>query len=168
MPSNPFWEYSLKLYELPHVAEFCLGLQDAINKPGNAANINLLLFCCWAGSKGLVLTKDDFDDLESTIGDWHTNTVLPLRSQRRVIGISDQQKQNLLTQELAAERTEQDILFRWLEHPHRYSEKRDKPYDQETIFLNIQHNLISYCEGLSLRIATDNPLLSAAVKHHTL
>ena len=44
LPSSRFWDFSLEIYAKPGVAQACLALQDECG-----ADVNLLLFCCWAG-----------------------------------------------------------------------------------------------------------------------
>ena len=147
--SNPFWEYSLALYQRPGVANFCLTLQDDISgsadvheeakplsntnanddegRPENA-NVNILLFCCWVGSQGVALSDTDIETMKAAIAPWHKAEVLPLRAARRAPDITTQQKQALLELELKAEQTEQELLFSWFQSLSK------KPKPLETAF----------------------------------
>lgn len=165
MAANEFWEYSLALYQRPGVAEFCLRLQDGIGASGDAvtkaetenrgdrsetANVNLLLFCCWAGSRGVKLSDAEVMALEAEIALWHTGQVLPLRAERRAPGIAQQRKRELLERELAAERIEQDQLFNWFQDRHSGCSLPTENLDHSVVADSIRHNLNRY---LSIREA---------------
>jgi uncharacterized protein (TIGR02444 family) len=108
-----FWRYSLALYGRPGVAEACLALQDA-----QGIDVNLLLFCCWAGDRGKVLSAEDLVRLIESAGPWYEAVVKPLRSVRRWLKSQDRApleaaerlRQEVKAQELEAERLEQAIL----------------------------------------------------------
>ena len=75
---NPFWAYSLERYARPGVAEACLALQD-----GLGADVNLLLFCCWAGHRGHRLAAAELESLLAVSRPWQDEVVGPLRRVRR-------------------------------------------------------------------------------------
>lgn len=114
LSDNPFWDYSLVHYGRPEVARVCLELQDDIG-----ANVNLVLFCCWLGSFGHVLTVQDLDEAEAVIRDWNEQVVEPLRGVRRFVqsvfaGFADQEwPQEVKQLELKAERVVQNRLCNW-------------------------------------------------------
>tara|TARA_R110000772_G_scaffold46685_2_gene106426 strand:- start:144 stop:662 length:519 start_codon:yes stop_codon:yes gene_type:complete len=114
LSDNPFWDYSLVHYGRPEVARACLELQDDIG-----ANVNLVLFCCWLGSSGQVLTVQDLDEAEEIIRDWNEQVVEPLRGVRRFVqsefaGFADQEwPQEVKQLELKAERVVQNRLCNW-------------------------------------------------------
>ncbi|MCC5793435.1 MAG: TIGR02444 family protein [Chromatiales bacterium] len=113
-PANPFWDFSLKVYAAPDVAPGLLELQDA-----HGLDVNLLLFCTWAGHSGPGrLTGSALDRSCLVVGDWQQQLVRPLRALRREVarlptvpaGLSRTMKAVLLDAELTAERIEQQLL----------------------------------------------------------
>ncbi|MCG8355636.1 MAG: TIGR02444 family protein [Kiloniellales bacterium] len=108
-----FWDYSLALYGQPGVAEACLALQDRLD-----LDVNLLLFCCWAGQRGRSLTSAEIAGLRAASRDWQVHVVRPLRQVRRWLknrdlGLGDAPeilRREIKAQELEAERLEQDHL----------------------------------------------------------
>ncbi|MDX1423550.1 MAG: TIGR02444 family protein, partial [Kiloniellales bacterium] len=110
---NPFWEFSLSLYGRPGVAEACLALQDR-----HGLDVNLLLYCCWAGARARRLDAADIVRLVAAVVDWQGAVVRPLRAARRhlkgLAGADDARLADLRSRvkgcELAAERIEQAML----------------------------------------------------------
>lgn len=96
------------------MARACLELQEDVG-----ANVNLVLFCCWLGSSGQVLTVQDLDEAEEIIRDWNEQVVEPLRGVRRFVqsefaGFADQEwPQDVKQLELRAERVVQNRLCNW-------------------------------------------------------
>ncbi len=119
-PDSAFWDFSLEVYRRPGVAEACLALQAR-----HGLDVNLLLFCCWAGRRGRVLCVGDFAGLEAAVGDWHRRVVQPLREVRRWLrdrpANFDEQAKALRAEikgrELDAEHIEQLLLDRALPIP---------------------------------------------------
>ncbi|MDH3475008.1 MAG: TIGR02444 family protein [Rhodospirillales bacterium] len=115
---NPFWDFSLAIYERPGVPEACLGLQDR-----HGLDVNLLLFCCWAGSRGRALAAGDMARLVEAAGPWHDEVVRPLRAARRWLKgqtaapaePTEALREAIKAQELEAERLAQLILLECLE-----------------------------------------------------
>ncbi len=111
---NPFWDFSLKLYVREGVAAACLEMQDRME-----VDVNLLLFCCWAGSQGRALSGAEIDSLIATTRDWRDQVIRPLRGARRWLkeatlpGAADL-RGDIKASELAAEAIQQDILHRAL------------------------------------------------------
>jgi uncharacterized protein (TIGR02444 family) len=112
-PANPFWDYALALYGRPGVAEACLALQER-----HGLDVNLLLFCCWAGHRGHRLSPAELESLTAAAGAWHARVVVPLRGLRRWLkgreaaaqGAAGALRARVKARELAAERIEQDLL----------------------------------------------------------
>jgi uncharacterized protein (TIGR02444 family) len=110
---NPFWDFSLVVYRRPGVAEACLALQDR-----RELDVNLLLFCCWAGSEGRHLDAEDIARLMGSVGDWQHFVVGALRGVRRRLkdlpaaasGQLGALRQAVKDCELEAERIEQAML----------------------------------------------------------
>jgi uncharacterized protein (TIGR02444 family) len=76
--TNPFWSFSLALYGRPGVAPALIGLQDRLG-----LDVNMLLFCCWAGTVGRPLSADDIAAVEQVAEPWQAEIVRPLRAVRR-------------------------------------------------------------------------------------
>jgi uncharacterized protein (TIGR02444 family) len=77
-PTNPFWNFSLAVYAREGVSRACLALQE-----GHGLDVNLLLFCGWAGSRGQLLTPGDIGALVESTRPWQEAAVEPLRRLRR-------------------------------------------------------------------------------------
>jgi uncharacterized protein (TIGR02444 family) len=106
---NDFWRFSLAIYAQDEVAQECLALQDALN-----VDVNLLLFCAWTGTRGVVLSKADIDAASDTVGAWQEKVVRPLRGVRRelrLLGNDQSFRPKVKEIELDAEQTEQATLF---------------------------------------------------------
>jgi uncharacterized protein (TIGR02444 family) len=112
---SPFWSFSLAVYAAPGVAPECLALQDA-----HGADVNVLLFCAWLGSKGVVLTAANLAAIEAAAQPWREAAVRPLRSARRGIkAIADATEEDVAALrkdvaalELRAEQIAQAMLYR--------------------------------------------------------
>lgn len=76
--AHPFWAFSIAVYERDGVAEACLALQER-----HDLDVNVLLFCCWAGSRGQSLDSDEIARLIETVSPWRDDVVRPLRDVRR-------------------------------------------------------------------------------------
>lgn len=111
--SNPFWDFSLAIYARPKLAAACLALQDRLG-----SDVNLLLFCLWAGHCGHRLTTKELGELHAVAEPWHDSVVRPLRGVRRWLkqspagarGAAPGLRQGVKQLELDAERLEQDLL----------------------------------------------------------
>lgn len=77
-PEEPFWDYSLALYRQGGVEAACLDLQRR-----HGLDVNLLLLCCWLGSRGVALGGGELDQLRRHVRDWQDEVVRPLRAVRR-------------------------------------------------------------------------------------
>jgi uncharacterized protein (TIGR02444 family) len=77
-PAEPFWDYSLALYGQAPVEAACLEVQRR-----HGLDVNLLLLCCWLGSRGVALGRRDLDELRRHVRDWQDEVVRPLRALRR-------------------------------------------------------------------------------------
>jgi uncharacterized protein (TIGR02444 family) len=128
---NPFWAFSLKVYDAPGVAEECLKLQERLG-----LDVNLLLFVAYLGAaEGILLAADEVAVAEAVVAAWHAETVRDLRALRRALKPASLDEGNplraatvaLRTQvkaaELEAEKIEQAMLWRWSQ-AHLASHKR--------------------------------------------
>jgi uncharacterized protein (TIGR02444 family) len=77
-PSDRFWAFSLALYGKSGVAPALLDLQDRLG-----LDVNILLFCCWAGKEGRALSPADIAAVEAVTQPWQAEIVRPLRALRR-------------------------------------------------------------------------------------
>jgi len=77
-PDHPFWDFSLATYGRNGVADACLALQEA-----HGADVNILLFCAWAGCNGVRLDRAQIEAARRAVRGWHEEIVRPLRSVRR-------------------------------------------------------------------------------------
>ena len=77
-PEHPFWDFSLSTYGSAGVSEACLALQEA-----HGADVNILLFCAWAGCNGASLDRNQVEAACAAVNGWHREIVRPLRSVRQ-------------------------------------------------------------------------------------
>jgi uncharacterized protein (TIGR02444 family) len=110
---NPFWRFSLAVYQNEAVKNLCLAFQEE-----NEINVNLLLLCCWLAYSVEEISKSDFQEARCAIEDWHTNVTHPLRKTRRWLkSLNDPAPwagdfyQLTLMDEIASETYQQHRLF---------------------------------------------------------
>lgn len=111
---NPFWGFSRTVYGRPGVAPACLALQDR-----HGLDVNMLLFCCFAGSRGRTLTDEEVQRLVGAVNRWQREVVQPLRAVRRWLKTQSSAPKQLAAplrsviklQELEAERIGQFLLI---------------------------------------------------------
>ena len=75
---STFWSFTLDLYGKSGVAPALIGLQDRLG-----LDVNMLLYCCWCGADGKVLSREDLKAVEAVAEPWQSEVVRPLRSLRR-------------------------------------------------------------------------------------
>lgn len=114
---NPFWRFSLGLYQLKRIKEACLQLQDQAG-----ANVNLLFFALWVSQQQLRF-HPDWKQVFQPLTNWHQDYTLPLRRQRRDLkrlaekadrsedGPLHQMREHLRKAELLSEQQEQAVLY---------------------------------------------------------
>jgi uncharacterized protein (TIGR02444 family) len=117
---SDFFAYSLAVYGRAEVARSCLALQ---NREG--LDVNLILFCLWAATKGRRLEDREITDLIDAVAAWQQGVVATFRDLRR--WLKDQQagsdaewvalRDNAKRRELEAEEIEQRRLEAYLEMP---------------------------------------------------
>ena len=113
--ADNFWDFSLKIYRLPGVADRLIALQDDLG-----ADVNLVLFCCWCGQEGrLPLDATFFERVDRNFEEWRREVIEVLRSLRRemkggIKGISPETSEPIRGEvkrlELNAERAMQSAL----------------------------------------------------------
>lgn len=109
---NPFWDFSLRFYARPGVAETCLALQDTLG-----VDVNVLFYLLWLADAGKIVSQDELDAIDGHVKTWRDEVVAPLRKIRRGIRKSDvndalaEFRKSIKKLELNAEHIEQDKLF---------------------------------------------------------
>lgn len=146
MARNPFWSYSLRVYKRPGMASACIALQDRAG-----VDVNLLLFCLWAGRSRIVLRPTTVKAALAVSNEWRSHIVEPLRSVRRHLKDPAQAsmvlralRERVLALELQAERLQQDAFYA-LASPV-------KPGKGEPAMLAAD-NLAAYCRAAGIRLA---------------
>lgn len=109
--ARELWTFSLAVYDQPGVAAACLALQDR-----HGLDVNILLYCCWAGARGATLSRAQVRTLQAAVAAWSGEVVQPLRAVRRRLKTErDDEAQDLrakvLQLEIEAERLEQARLL---------------------------------------------------------
>jgi uncharacterized protein (TIGR02444 family) len=113
--ASPFWQFSLRFYRQPKVADACITLQEDAG-----VDVNLLLFLLWHATLKRALSTAEVAELESRIGPWREATVLPLRTVRRALksppalvapATAELFRTKIKAIELEAERLQQEAMF---------------------------------------------------------
>ena len=156
---TPFWLFSGSVYARPGVAEACLDLQDR-----HGLDVNLLLFCAWAGTRGRRLDGGDLGLLRSASRPWHDEVVAPLRAARRWLklqsavpdDLGEVFREEVKSLELQAEMLEQLVLYQEIEVP-------EGACDAEAVAANLRLYLVRFKPQ-----PTDDDLAAlAAILHGT-
>jgi len=77
-PANPFWDYSVELYQRPGVEAACLELQRR-----HGLDVNLVLLCCWQASRGIELDAAALRAARDAVASWQAEVVRLLRALRQ-------------------------------------------------------------------------------------
>ena len=116
-PNEDFWAFSLRTYAGDGVAPACLWLQDRCD-----VDVNLLLYCCWLGARGITLDSQSIAAARQAVAPWAQEVVQRLRMTRRWIkerllagdGQADPDyaalRESIKAAELEAERLQQRML----------------------------------------------------------
>ncbi len=110
---NPFWDFSLAVWGREAVETACLDLQER-----HGLDVNLLLFCGWAGRRGRALDDADIARLIAAAGPWREATVRPLRKLRKWLkgqsvapgAAAGRLRERIKDDELQAEAIQQDLF----------------------------------------------------------
>ena len=112
---SPFWQFSIKFYAVPGVAQACIELQDQAK-----VDVNILFFLLWNATQGRTYKKADVAEVERLIGAWRDMAVVPIRNVRRalkspppVMTPEDAEgfRIRIKAVELEAERLQQEALY---------------------------------------------------------
>lgn len=113
LPASAFWTFTLAVYQREGVSPACIALQDRLG-----LDVNFLLLCLYAGSRGRVLTPDDFARVEERAAPWRKHVIHPLRAVRRWLkeqqllekAPSDQLRRGVLGYEIDSEGVQQRLM----------------------------------------------------------
>jgi uncharacterized protein (TIGR02444 family) len=112
---SPFWQFSLRFYRQPQVADACIALQEEAG-----VDVNLLLFLLWHATLGRQLSGPEIAQLEARVGGWREATVVPLRTVRRALksppelvagATAELFRTRIKAVELEAERLQQEAMY---------------------------------------------------------
>jgi uncharacterized protein (TIGR02444 family) len=112
---SPFWQFSIKFYAVPGVAQACIELQDQAK-----ADVNILFFLLWNATQGRAYKKADVAEVERLIGAWRDMAVVPIRNVRRALKsppavmtpeVAEGFRTRIKAVELEAERLQQEALY---------------------------------------------------------
>jgi len=146
-PENPFWNFSISFYGGEGVASLLLKFQDDWQ-----ADVNLLLYCCWAGWSGAPrFTEAEMSALCQVVLPWQSEIIQPLRGLRRTLKQDarggprpwvETVRGAIQSAELAAEQLQQFMLYS--STPLDFDSERD----QEERRRNTVSNLALYMTQL--------------------
>ncbi|MAU40645.1 MAG: TIGR02444 family protein [Kordiimonas sp.] len=148
---NPFWDYSLRLYSQPSVAQSCLELQQEHN-----ADVNIILFLLWLGEeRRLRVDPETVKYCLNQTAAIRQQVITPLRTARKFLPKESGPQNNraLRTEiqllELWAERIEQDLLFHISDHLVTSFPDHIADYPKENLHNTAIENLGVYADLLS-------------------
>ena len=112
---DPFWNYSLMVYQRTGLADACIRLQDQYG-----LDVNVVLFCVWCGVEGPGrLGGSRLGASVEVTRDWQRRAVVPLRGLRRHLkenpgpldaALVEAVRKSVAAAELEAEHAEQILL----------------------------------------------------------
>lgn len=150
-----FWDFSIRVYRSKKLADACLSLQDE-----SGADVNLLLFCCWAAAANVELDGDTFQKALQFSRFWTTDVVRPLRKVRTTMKRSDRKaktvqaefynelRESIKAVELRAEKLQQQELQAMIGTTAPQS-------DATGPLSSAVSNLCRYCESEAIDLTAD-------------
>jgi uncharacterized protein (TIGR02444 family) len=151
-----FWDFSVRTYRSDGVAEACLSLQN-----DHGADVNMLLYCCWAAGIAGTFTPDQFAEASEFSASWAGNVVKPLRSARTWMKhtgcIEDkvptddcmELREKIKSVEFAAEKMQQHVLESLL------PASQSPNIASEQLFKDVVANLARYAGEAGIDISHD-------------
>src|SRR5262245_25762061 len=113
LSASAFWTFTLAVYQKEGVSPACIALQDRLG-----LDVNFLLLCLYAGSRGRALASHDFARIEERVAPWRKSVIHPLRAVRRWLkeqqlldkAPSDQLRRGVLGYEIESEGVQQRLM----------------------------------------------------------
>jgi uncharacterized protein (TIGR02444 family) len=113
------WDFALKLYAQPGIADACLRLQAECS-----VDVMMLLTATFAAiRRGVVLTPSDIAEMDAACRPWREQIVLSLRALRTTLKTgpppapserTEKLRSRIKAAELSAERLQNEVLAHWL------------------------------------------------------
>lgn len=113
------WDFALKLYAEPGIADGCCQLQDECG-----TDVMMLLMATFAAvRRGVLLGPSDLADMDMACRSWREQVVLPLRALRTTLKVgpapapsagTEKLRSSIKAVELSAERLQNEVLAEWL------------------------------------------------------
>jgi uncharacterized protein (TIGR02444 family) len=109
-PNSELSSFAAQTYQIVNVESACLNLQNRV-----AADVNILLYCCWCGDQHIALNKGDITQIIAAAAPWQDSILTPLRKARKMMkqeifvfpgDVLDQTANNVSEVEENAERME--------------------------------------------------------------
>jgi uncharacterized protein (TIGR02444 family) len=154
-----FWDFSLKTYAQPGVADALLTMQNS-----HDADVNMLLYCAWHAASGRgELLPEHIARLDVRIEPWRTAIIMELRDLRELIKNdavftqlpgSRQTRGKVLEAELAGEQVAQQLL-------ESLTENKPAAVSEEQAVEAFSASLRAYCDYLGLQPDSQSPVLKA-------
>ncbi|MFJ1267696.1 TIGR02444 family protein [Legionella lytica] len=165
-PENPFWQFSLAIYDDPKIKEACHVFQDT-----DSANVNLVLFAYWLGYAVQDISHEEFTRACARVASWNkeiTNTLRKVRISLKGISDNDWVKSyytQVLTDEIISESYQQDLLYNQVQHHLKKSAVQNNPMSSQYLswlFSDAGHDLH---EPLKIRIEHFIKMVSDKLNH---
>ncbi|MDH3713027.1 MAG: TIGR02444 family protein [Gammaproteobacteria bacterium] len=157
--TSGFWDFSLKTYAQPGVADALLTMQNT-----HGADVNLLLYCAWHAASGRgELFPERIAVLDSRVEAWRRVVIGALRNVREHIKSdavftqlpgSRQAREKVLEAELACEQVAQQLL-------ESLTENKPVAISEERAVESFGASLGAYCDYLGLARDSRTPVLEA-------
>lgn len=116
-PENPFWQFSLTIYDDANIKEACHIFQNI-----DSANVNLVLFAYWLGYAVHDISHKEFTRACKSVSIWNKEITKNLRKIRIFLkGISENEwvksyYSQMLTDEIISESYQQELLYNQVKH----------------------------------------------------
>ncbi len=151
-----FWDFSVRTYRTPGVAEACLSLQNH-----QGADVNMLLYCCWVGAAVGPFEDELFSRASEYSARWAENVVIPLREARTWMKHTGcaaeptptedcmQLREEVKSVEFAAEKMQQKVLESLL------SIENSRTAAPDQLIGDVAANLKRYLDSMEIQRSAD-------------